>query len=138
MSKKIYVVIEIVKIFVLSWFVGLVYNASISNDYADSEMKVIGYTFLIMLGTLIVSSIALEILVSIFMPKENRVMGEWEKLVDKNILRNFAYMLSAFFVIVMASFAFQASLGQVVLLFRIGFFVLIATTNLTKAYYYVG
>ena len=138
MSKKIYVVIEIVKIFVLSWFVGLVYNASISSDYADSEMKVIGYTFLIMLGTLIVSSIALEILVSIFMPKENQVMGEWETLIDKNILRNFAYMLSAFFVIVMASFAVQASLGQVVFLFRIGFFVLIATTNLTKAYYYVG
>lgn len=138
MSKKIYVVIEIVKIFVLSWFVGLVYNASISSDYADSEMKVIGYTFLIMLGMLIVSSIVLEILVSIFMPKENRVMGEWEKLIDKNILRNFAYILSAFFVIVMASFAFQASLEQVVLLFRIGFFVLIATTNLTKAYYYAG
>ncbi|WP_321387271.1 hypothetical protein [uncultured Enterococcus sp.] len=138
MSKKIYVVIEIVKIFVLSWFVGLVYNASISSDYADSEMKVIGYTFLIMLGTLIVSSIVLEILVSIFMPKENKVMGEWEKLIDKNILRNFAYILSAFFVIVMASFAFQVSLEQVVLLFRIGFFVLIATTNLTKAYYYAG
>lgn len=138
MPKKVYVVIEIIKIFILNWFVGMVYNASISSNYTDLEMTVIGSAFLIMLGTLIVGSIILDILISIFTPKENRIVGEWEKMIDNNILRNFANMISIFFVAVMASFALQASQEQILLLFRIGFFLLIATTNLTKAYYYVG
>lgn len=138
MSKKIFVVIEVVKIFILSGLVGIVSNAAISSNYPDSEMKVIGYTFLIMLGSLIVSSIVLDILISFFTPKENKIIGEWEKVIDKNILRNFSYMLSVFFVGVMLLFALNASLEQIILIMKSGFFWLIATVNLTKAYYYAG
>jgi hypothetical protein len=111
---------------------------SISSNYPDSEMAVIGYTFLIMLGTLVISSIVLDILISFFTPKENQVIGEWEKLINKNILRNFSYALSVFFIAIMISFALTAAQEQIILILRIGFIVLIATINLTKAYYYAG
>jgi hypothetical protein len=138
MTKKVYVAIEIIKIFFLSWFVKMVYDASISSNYPDSEMAVIGYTFLIMLGTLVISSIVLDILISFFTPKENQVIGEWEKVINKNILRNFSYALSVFFIAIMISFALTASQEQIILILRIGFIVLITAINLTKAYYYAG
>ncbi|GEB28709.1 Uncharacterised protein [Enterococcus casseliflavus] len=138
MTKKVYVTIEIIKIFFLSWFVGMVYDAAISSNCPDSEMAVIGYTFLIMLGTLVISSIVLDILISFFIPKENQVIGEWEKLINKNILRNFSYALSVFFVIIMAAFALTAAQEQIIMILRMGFIVLITTINLTKAYYYAG
>jgi hypothetical protein len=138
MTKKVYVTIEIIKIFFLSWFVRMVYDAAISSNCPDSEITIIGYTFLIMLGTLVISSIVLDILISFFTPKENQVIGEWEKLINKNIFRNFAYALSIFFIAIMAAFALTAAQEQIILILRIGFIVLIATINLTKAYYYAG
>ncbi|MGG5342358.1 hypothetical protein [Enterococcus sp. AZ192] len=138
MSKKVYIIIEVIKIFVLSWFVGLVYQASVASDHFGSELKVIGYTFLIMLGTLVISSIVLDIVISFFTPKEKHFFGEWEKMINKNILQNFAYALSIFFVAVMAAFALELAFTQIILLFHMGFFVLIATNNITKAYYYEG
>lgn len=138
MIKKVYTVVEIIKIFILSWFVGLVHHVAISNDYTSPELVVIGYTFLIMLVTVIISSIVLDILLSFFTTKEKKVFGEWEKFVQKNILRNFAYMLSLFYVAVMISFALAFSFDKIMWVFRIGFFLLIATIHITRIYYYEG
>lgn len=138
MSKKVYISIEILKIIILNWFLRMVYDVSVSSNHQNIDISVIGYTFLVMLATLVISSIILDILISIFTPKEKHRNGEWEKLINHNILRNFSYMLSVFFISFMIALAVHASFEQIVFALQAGFFMLVATIHLSKAYYYMG
>ncbi|MGG5372752.1 hypothetical protein [Enterococcus sp. AZ196] len=139
MSKKIYNVVEVIKLFVLSWFVILVSDKSIESKYfSEYELVLIGRSFLIMLVSLIVGSILLEIFISFFIPMEVGKIGEWEKIVNNNVLRNFSYALSLFLFAIMVSFASNAQLESILNLLKLGFFFLITIVNLTKAYYYGG
>ncbi|MGT2907220.1 hypothetical protein [Streptococcus dentiloxodontae] len=138
MSKKVYIFLEIVKIFLISCFVSLVYHAALGAHAGKVGLPLIGTAFLIMLATVITASIVIDILISFFTPREKHVAGEWEHFVNQNILRNFAYGLSIFFVILMAAFALNVSHEPILLLLRIGFFILIAVHGITKAYYYAG
>lgn len=65
-------------------------------------------------------------------------IGEWEKIVNNNVLRNFSYALSLFLFAIMVSFASNAQLESILNLLKLGFFFLITIVNLTKAYYYGG
>lgn len=135
MKKYFYIGIEITKIIIISLFLEIIYQASIVNNHHENYMVVIGSTFLAMLGTVIVSSILLDIIVPLITTSETRYADEWEILFNNDILQNFTYILSIFFIAIMVSFALKFVSVQILFLFKVGFLLLVITNSLSRLRY---
>lgn len=139
MSKTVNTILEVIKLIVLGGFVLFMYRVLAASKYASGyDLVMIGRSFLVMIGSLVIGSILLEILFSFFTPREGKKLGEWERIIENNVIRNFSYALSVFFTALMLSFAIHASLETILLLLKSGFICLTAVVNLTRAYYYEG
>lgn len=138
MSKKVYTIVEVFKIILLSLFLTGIYPVVSTKFLAKPELAVIGYSFLFLFGALILSTILLDIFFSFFIPREKNSFGEWEKIINNNVMRNFSYVLAAFFILMMTTFALDIPRETILLFLQLGFICLLITVNLTKAYYYEG
>lgn len=139
MSKTVNTVVEIMKMIALGGFVLFMYHVLAASKYSSSyELVMIGRSFLFMIASLVLGSIVLEILFSFFTPREGKKLGEWERIIENNVVRNFSYALSFFFTVLMLLFAIHASMDTILLVLKIGFIALTAVVNLTRAFYYEG